>query len=100
MQHLGSEIALDQLCPKSAECNNSQEPVNVGLNLTQRACPACLHGDRSVLDLHFLCQEVGTDCGFVLTRELLVDVLVHKRGLANPARVSLSRPCALKRDGG
>ena len=42
-----------------------------------------LHGDETVIDHDFLCQEVGADRGLVLVGEFPVDILVHQRGLAD-----------------
>lgn len=44
-----------------------------------------LHGDDAVVDHDLLCEEISTDGGLVLVGELLVDVLVHERGLADTA---------------
>ena len=42
-----------------------------------------LHGDETVIDHDLLCQKVCADRGLVLVAELLVDILVHQRGLAD-----------------
>ena len=46
---------------------------------------AHLHGDEPVVNLHLLCQKVGPNGRLVLAAELLVDILVHKRRLADAA---------------
>lgn len=42
-----------------------------------------LHRDLLVVNLNLLCQEVGTNGGLVLLRKLLLNILVHKRSLAD-----------------
>ena len=45
-----------------------------------------LESDDFVVDDDLLCEKVGADRRLVLTRELVIDELVHQRRLANSAR--------------
>lgn len=46
-----------------------------------------LHGNEPIVDHHFFGQEIGADGRLVLVGELLVDILVHQRRLAD-ARIA------------
>jgi len=45
-----------------------------------------LQGHKFVIHHHLLCEKVGADGSFVLVAELLIHILIHKRGLANPTK--------------
>lgn len=42
-----------------------------------------LHCHQPVIHHHLLGKKICTDCGFILIAELLIDILVHQRGLPN-----------------
>lgn len=59
-----------------------------------------LHGYFLVVNLDFLGQEVGPNRRFVLLGELLLNVLVHQRCLADTAQSQGRRGCQRKRSAG
>lgn len=38
-----------------------------------------LHCHQSVVDKNFLCEEIGSDSGFVASTELLIDLFISKK---------------------
>jgi hypothetical protein len=46
---------------------------------------AYLHGHKPVIHGNLLSKEVSADGGLVLIAELLVDILIHQRGLSHTA---------------
>ena len=54
-------------------------------------CLNYLHCDESVIDHHLFRQEISSYCCFVLITKLLIDILIHQRGLPNSSEAERER---------